>query len=117
VSWAGADIIFIEAPQAIDEIQRIADALDAPLLINMVTQGGKTLSVSTDERERIGCDIIIFASDVQRAAIFGMRRLLQELREKRTGEFFPDTVGFQECEGIINSDYYFQVQERYLRLD
>jgi len=83
VSWAGADIIFIEAPQAIDEIQRIADALDAPLLINMVTQGGKTLSVSTDERERIGCDIIIFASDVQRAAIFGMRRLLQELREKR----------------------------------
>ena len=54
---------------------------------------------------------------MQRAAIFGMRRLLQELHEKRTGEFFPDTVSFQEREGIINSDYYFQLQERYLRLD
>jgi len=46
-----------------------------------------------------------------------MRRLLQELGAKRTGEFFSETVGFQEHEGIINSDYYFQLQERYLRLD
>jgi len=46
-----------------------------------------------------------------------MRRLLQELCETRTGEFFPDTVGFQEREGIINSAYYFQLQERYLRWD
>jgi len=114
---AGADVIFIEAPQTIDEIKRVADAIDTPLLINMVTQGGKTPYVSTDELERMGYDIIIFASDVQRAAIFGMRRLLQELREKRTGEFFPETVGFQEREGIINSDYYFQLQERYLHLD
>jgi hypothetical protein len=36
----------------------------------------------------LGYDIIIFASDVQCAAIFGMRRLLYKLREKRTGEFF-----------------------------
>jgi len=114
---AGADVIFIEAPQTIDEIKRVADAIDAPLLINTVTQGGKTPYVSTDELERMGYDIIIFASDVQRAAIFGLCRLPQELREKRTGEFFPETVGFQEREGIINSDYYFQLQERYLRLD
>jgi hypothetical protein len=54
---------------------------------------------------------------VQHAAIFGMRCVLQELRAKRTGEFFPDTVGFYGREGIINSDYYFRLQERYLRLD
>jgi hypothetical protein len=70
-----------------------------------------------DALERIEYAIIIFASDMQRAAIFGMRRLLQELRAKRTGEFFPDTVGFQEREGIMNSDYYFQLQERYLHLE
>jgi hypothetical protein len=43
---------------------------------------------------------------VQRAAIFGMRRLLQEVHEQRTGELFPDTVGFQAHEDSINSDYY-----------
>ena len=64
----------------------------------MLTKGGKTPYVPTDELGRMGYDIIIFASDVQRAAIFGMRRLLQELRETRTGEFFAETVGFQERE-------------------
>jgi len=36
---------------------------------------------------------------------------------KVSGEFCAETVGFQEREGIINSDYYFQLQERYLRLE
>jgi hypothetical protein len=35
----------------------------------------------------------------------GMRRLLHALHEKRTGKLFQDTVGFQEREGISNSDY------------
>ena len=85
----------------------------------LAASGSRILSVVrlTCGLERMGYDIIILTSDVQRDAIFGMRRLLQELRVKRTGEFFPDTVGFQEREGIINSDYYFQLQERYLRLD
>ncbi len=114
---AGADVIFIEAPQTVDEIKQIAETIDAPLLLNMVTKGGKTPYVPTAELERLGYDIVIFASDVQRAAIFNMRRVLQELLTTGTGEFFPETVGFQEREGIINSDYYFQLQERYLRLD
>lgn len=114
---AGADVIFVEAPQTVEEIQRVADAIDAPLLINMVTKGGKTPYVPTAELERMGYDVIIFASDAQRAAIFAMRRLLQTLKEQGTGEFFPDTVNFQEREGIVDTDYYMQLQERYLRFD
>jgi hypothetical protein len=90
--------------------------IDARVLINVVTPGGKPPSVPTDERERLGYAIIMVASDVQRAAIFGRRRLQQERRAQHTGEFFPDTVGFQEREGISNSDYYFQLQEHYLHL-
>ena len=114
---AGADVVFVEAPQTVDEIKRIAEAITAPLLLNMVTKGGKTPYVPTDELERLGYDMIIFASDAQRAAIFAMRRLLQELRNKGTTEFFADMVHFQEREGIINTAYYQQLQERYLRLD
>jgi len=39
------------------------------------------------------------------------------LCETCTGEFFAETVSFEEREGIINADYYFQLQKRYLRLD
>jgi carboxyvinyl-carboxyphosphonate phosphorylmutase len=114
---AGADVVFIEAPQSVEEIKRIADALEVPLLINMVTKGGKTPYVATDELERLGCDIVIFASEVQRAAIFAMRRLLEELRVQRTAEFFAEMVHFQDRERIVNTAAYLQLQERYLRLD
>ena len=114
---AGADVIFIEAPQTLEEIQRIADTIDAPLLINMVTKGGKTPYMPTDELERLGYAMILFASDVQRAAIFAMQGLLQELRDKRTSEFYDAVVSFQERERIVNTPYYLQLQDRYLRLE
>jgi carboxyvinyl-carboxyphosphonate phosphorylmutase len=114
---AGADVVFIEAPQTVDEVQRIAEAVDAPLLLNMVTKGGKTPYIATDELERLGYAIVIFASEVQRAAIFAMRRLLQELHYTRTAEFFEDMVHFQDRERIVNTAHYLQLQERYLRLE
>ncbi len=113
---AGADVIFVEAPQTVEEIQRVAEAIDAPLLLNMVCKGGKTPYVPTDELERMGYNIIIFASDVQRAAIVAMQRLLRELHDKRTAEFFDDMVTFQERERIVNTAHYLQLQEQYLRM-
>jgi carboxyvinyl-carboxyphosphonate phosphorylmutase len=112
---AGADVIFVEAPQTVDEIQRIADTIEAPLLLNMVTKGGKTPYVPTADLERMGYNIILFASDVQRAAITAMQRVLHELHDKRTTEFFDDMVTFQERERIVHTAHYLQLQERYLR--
>ena len=113
----GADVVFIEAPQSLEEIKRIANALEVPLLLNMVTKGGKTSYVATDELERLGYDIVLFASEVQRASIYAMQRLLADLRAQRTAEFFEEMVHFQEREHIVNTAYYLELQERYLRLD
>ena len=33
---AGADVIFLEAPQSVEEMRRINEALDVPMLANMV---------------------------------------------------------------------------------
>lgn len=114
---AGADVVFIEAPQTVDEIKRIADTIHAPLLLNMVTKGGKTPFVPTAELEQMGYRILLFASDVQRAAIFAMRRLLHELHDKRTSEYFDEVVSFQEREQIVNTTRYQELQERFLTFD
>ena len=113
---AGADVIFVEAPQTVEEIQRIAEAIEAPLLLNMVTKGGKTPYVPTGELERLGYNVLVFASDMQRAAIPAMQRVLQELLAKRTTEFFADMVDFQTREQIVKTDHYLQLQERFLRM-
>jgi methylisocitrate lyase len=38
---AGADMVFVEAPQTTEELQKIAKSVDAPTMANVV-EGGKT---------------------------------------------------------------------------
>ncbi|MDX6348266.1 MAG: hypothetical protein QOF84_3056 [Streptomyces sp.] len=55
---AGADVIFVEAPQSLDEIEKIAASVEAPLLINMV-HGGLTPDTAPDRLAALGFRIAI----------------------------------------------------------
>jgi Aconitase family (aconitate hydratase)/Phosphoenolpyruvate phosphomutase len=50
---AGADVIFVEAPQGTDEIERIAKEVDAPLLLNLVIVGLTSMQ-STERLRELG---------------------------------------------------------------
>jgi len=56
---AGADVVFVEAPESIGEMEKICRAIDKPLLANMV-DGGRTPVLSADELRQIGYQIAIF---------------------------------------------------------
>lgn len=65
---AGADVLFVEAPKARDELSRIVAQLgrSLPLMANMV-EGGKTPILSGDELEAIGFSLVIFPGGIVRA--------------------------------------------------
>jgi carboxyvinyl-carboxyphosphonate phosphorylmutase len=111
----GADMIFVEAPRDLDEIKRIADAIDRPLVANMV-KGGKTPLLSAAELEALGYKLAIFASDVQRAAIYGMREVLKVMKRDGTPEPFTQTIDFPERDAIIGIAEVQQLEERFLRI-
>ena len=50
---AGADLIFVEAPESVDEIQQIAREVKAPLVINMI-EGGKTPILPLEQVHEMG---------------------------------------------------------------
>ena len=56
---AGADIIFVEAPESEEEIARIGESVDKPLLANMI-DGGKTPILSAERLESLGFAIAIY---------------------------------------------------------
>jgi len=56
---AGADLIFIEAPESVDEMRAIGRAFDRPLVANMV-DGGKTPLLGAAELEELGYSLVIF---------------------------------------------------------
>lgn len=76
---AGADMIFVEAPETIEQIERIAREISQPKLINMF-YGGKTPLVSIHRLQELGYQLSIIPSDLQRAAIRAMQQTLAAIK-------------------------------------
>ncbi len=64
---AGADVLFIEAPKAREELAKIVKQIGRtlPLMANMV-EGGKTPMLSASELEALGFSLVIFPGGIVR---------------------------------------------------
>jgi 2-methylisocitrate lyase-like PEP mutase family enzyme len=87
---AGADIIFIEAPQGTDEIERIARDVEAPLLLNLVA-GGLTPLQSAARLQELGYAVAIHPGDALARAAFAMLEAYCELNGASAADFMPST--------------------------
>lgn len=85
---AGADVIFVEAPQGTDEIERIAAEVKAPLLLNLVI-GGLTPMESSQRLRDLGFSIAIHPSLALGAAAAGMASGLAQLAGRDPRELIP----------------------------
>ncbi len=65
---AGADMLFVEAPRTLEEMQQIVErfAGRVPLMANMV-EGGKTPMLNAAELEAMGFSLVIFPGGIVRA--------------------------------------------------
>ncbi len=110
---AGADVLFVEAPTSVAEIERIARELPQPKLINMF-QGGKTPLMPADELARLGYGITIIPSDLQRAAIHACEITLAAIARDGHSQAVADRmVSFSEREVIIDTAAYLDRDRRY----
>lgn len=107
---AGADMLFVEAPETREQIQAIAERLPGLKLINMF-YGGKTPLVPLPELAAMGYRLAIIPSDLQRAAIHAMQATLAAIRETGDSSALADRLtSFKEREEIVQT-------RRYLALD
>lgn len=111
---AGADIVFIEAPETVDEVTRIAAELSpVPLLINMF-EGGRTPYVAPDQLRQLGFQIVIIPSDLQRAAVHAMQRVAAVIRRDGSSHSVRDElVTFDEREEIVGQGEWLRWEARY----
>ena len=77
---AGADVLFVEAPTTMEEIEAIPRAFARPTLYNMA-MSGKTPVLPAREIEALGFGVVIYPGLSLSAAIPAIRRALAELRE------------------------------------
>ena len=77
---AGADVLFVESPESVEEMERIGRTLDSPLVANMV-EGGRTPVLSRSDLEAIGYKIAIFPVTALLAATEAMRAAYAQIRQ------------------------------------
>jgi 2-methylisocitrate lyase-like PEP mutase family enzyme len=110
---AGADVVFVEAPESIAEIEAIAARLPYPKLINMF-QGGKTPLVALGRLEELGYRIVIIPSDLQRAAIRAMDEVLSVIKRDGNSAAIADRMAsFMEREAVVDTPAYLELDQRY----
>jgi 2-methylisocitrate lyase-like PEP mutase family enzyme len=108
---AGADIIFIEAPTTVAEIELISKEIKYPKLINMF-YGGKTPIVAYNTLKELNFRIVIIPSDLQRASIKAMQTTLQAITQFGDSMSVAESlVSFNQREEIVKTDYYLNLDK------
>lgn len=97
---AGADAIFLEAPQSLEELNIIAQSINAPLLINM-DEGTKTPLLTVRELAEMGYKIVIFPRSAPCAAAKTIQELMQLLKDTGTTQGFCDRIVTFEGRNLI----------------
>jgi 2,3-dimethylmalate lyase len=78
---AGADILFIESPESLEEMARIGSHFDVPLVANMVEKGRTPLLAGAALAE-IGYKLAIFPVTALLAAATAMERAYRAIRDE-----------------------------------
>lgn len=111
---AGADMVFIEAPQNIAELKAISGAFpDVPLMANMI-EHGKTPLMTADELQDLGFRIMVHPTALVYAQAFAEEQLLKELYTKKTTAGFMDRlVPFDQFNHFIGLEEVNMLEKRY----
>ena len=115
---AGADILFVEAPQSTEEIERIAESLpDVPLLFNY-TEGGRTPPVTHAFLRDLGYRVVIFPLSTLLTATAAMRAVLAEIKARGTPiEVLPDMLDFDAFLDFIGIGEIRELEQRFAGQD
>jgi len=109
---AGADVLFVEAPESIDEMQKVCQSLNKPLLANMVT-GGKTPVLPGDELKAMGYTIAIHPVAGFLSCAAGLDKAFNDLKTHGTVTERTPMYDFSEFTEMIGFPDVWAFEKRY----
>jgi 2,3-dimethylmalate lyase len=108
---AGAEAIFVEAPESVAELERLAHAFDVPQFANPLV-GGRTPLLSPKEFEQLGFNAICFGLETIMHAAKAMKTVLEDMR---AGTFALRDKGmsFEEFKTVVHYDRWDRIDNLY----
>jgi len=111
---AGADVGFVEAPQTVEEMERIPRSLAKPALVN-IFEGGKTPPLPAKQLEAMGYRLGIYPSQTHRAAIYAAQEVLSVLkRDGDTAAIEHRMASFSDREKAVDTARWRELERKYM---
>ena len=114
---SGADIVFIESPEKLDDIKRIGQEINGYKLFNNV-EGGRSPFLTREQLEQFGFNMAIYPNSIARSMIPAGLNVLKTLYAEGTTEsLWPNMIrhpdmfklfGFNE---LVEWESNFKVEE------
>jgi 2-methylisocitrate lyase-like PEP mutase family enzyme len=110
---AGADALFVEAPQSVSELEQIARELPPPLVANMIERG-VTPHLSRRELKDLGFQLIVCPLAALFAATKAAMKVLTELKENETtSALYDELTTFDEFGELVELEKRYADEANY----
>ncbi len=110
----GADIVFVEAPRSVEDMKKIADQIDAPLVANMIEEG-ITPNLTSTELLEMGYKIALFPLSGLYSSAFALFETFKTLKETGTTKTLKDKMmKFKEFNKLVSLDKYMTMENKYV---
>ncbi|MFM0685671.1 isocitrate lyase/PEP mutase family protein [Paraburkholderia strydomiana] len=88
---AGADVLFIESPESIEELETIGRTFDMPLLANVV-EGGRTPQLAPPELQKLGFSLAIYPASGFLSVAKALKDVYGQILAHRSTEAATDSM-------------------------
>jgi 2,3-dimethylmalate lyase len=108
---AGAEAIFVEAPESVAELEKVARSFDVPQFANPLV-GGRTPILTPKEFEQLGFNAICFGLETIMHAAKAIETVLADMR---AGTFALRDKGmsFEEFKSVVHYDRWDRIDNTY----
>ena len=113
---AGAEMLFVEAPETRADLERVGEALGEYPLVANLTAGGKTPVIPAAELAEMGFSVALYPSAAQKATIRILRRVYREILNEGTSEGILDEIAtWAERNEVTGLAEFEALEEQYTR--
>src|SRR5437660_6122696 len=111
---AGADVLFIEAPRSLAELQAIKETFPDVLLLYNWAESAMTRLLSLTEIQALGCKLVIFPVSLLFAATHAMLQMLMLLKQGETSTpYTSQLVSFAQFTQLVELPEIQALERRY----
>ncbi|MDQ3931831.1 MAG: isocitrate lyase/PEP mutase family protein [Actinomycetota bacterium] len=110
----GVDAVFVEAPQSLDELERVAKEVDDVVRVANMIEGGRTPLLTLTELHDLGYDLVVTPLSGLLAVTRALRHTFGMLRDKGTLRDDLDLlVPFDDFGAVVELDAHRLLEQRY----